>query len=109
MKSVSAVVILKATTVIIPEAPVTTLALKESAAGLVPVLSETASTSMDTVHTIIEKASGSASTKLALAMDIMEELAPQMVQQFFVSIKSCIKLVLSERSSFEFARMLLEN
>jgi len=39
----------------------------------------------------------------------MEELAHQMVQQFFTSMKSCIELVLFRRSSFEFARMLLEN
>ena len=39
----------------------------------------------------------------------MEELAYQMVQQFFTSMKSHIELVLSEGSSFEFARMLLEN
>ena len=39
----------------------------------------------------------------------MEELAHQMVQQFFTSMKSCIELVLFGRSSFEFARMLLEN
>ena len=38
----------------------------------------------------------------------MEELAYQMVQQFFASMKSCIELVLSGGSSFEFARMLLE-
>jgi len=42
-------------------------------------------------------------------MYIMEELALQMVQQFFISIKSCIELVLSGRSSFEFARTLFEN
>jgi len=42
-------------------------------------------------------------------MDIMEELAHQMVQQFFTSMKSCIELVLSEKSSFEFTRMLLES
>ena len=67
------------------------------------------SASTDTVRTIIETGSKSASVELALAKDIIEELAPQMVQQFFISMKSCIKLVLSERSSFEFARMLLEN
>jgi len=39
----------------------------------------------------------------------MEELARQMVQQFFASMKSCIELVLSGGSSFEFAWMLLEN
>ena len=42
-------------------------------------------------------------------MDIMEELAHQMVQQFFISMRSCIELVLSGVSSFKFARMLLEN
>jgi len=42
-------------------------------------------------------------------MDIMEELAHQMVQQFFTSMKSYIELVLFERSFFDFARMLLEN
>jgi len=39
----------------------------------------------------------------------MKELARQMVRQFFASMKSCIDLVLSGSSSFEFARMLLEN
>ena len=42
-------------------------------------------------------------------MNIMKELADQMVQQFFTSMRPCIKLVLSRRNSFEFARMLLEN
>ena len=42
-------------------------------------------------------------------MDIMEELAHQMVQQFFTFMRSCIELVLSRRSSYKFARMLLEN
>ena len=39
----------------------------------------------------------------------MEELARQMVRQFFASMRSCIDLVLSGGSSFEFVRMLLEN
>ena len=42
-------------------------------------------------------------------MDIMKELAHQMVQQFFTSVKFCIELVFSGRSFFEFARMFLEN
>jgi len=42
-------------------------------------------------------------------MDIIEELAHQMVKQFFASMKSSVELVLSGGSSFEFARMLLEN
>jgi len=39
----------------------------------------------------------------------MEELAHQIVQQFFASMKSYIEFVLSGGSSFEFALMLLEN
>jgi len=42
-------------------------------------------------------------------MNIMKELVHQTVQQFFTSMRSCIELLLSERSSFEFAWMLLEN
>jgi len=61
------------------------------------------------VRTIIERGSGRAPIELVPAMDIMEELAHQMVQQFFTSMSSCIELVLFGRNSFEFARMLLEN
>ena len=39
----------------------------------------------------------------------MEELARQMVQQFFASMRFCIYLIFSGGSSFEFARILLEN
>ena len=60
-------------------------------------------------YSVMEMGSGSASAGLSPATDIMEELARQMVQQFFASMKSCIDLVLSGGSSFEFARMLLEN
>ena len=109
MQFVPAVIISEATTVTVPEAPVTTSTLMEPAAGLVSIASKMAPASMDIVRTIIEKGSESASTELALAMDIMEELAHQMVQQFFTSMRSCIELVLFGRSSFEFARMLLEN
>ena len=66
--------------------PVTTMALKEPATGLAPVLSGMASVPMDTVRTITEKKYESVSIELAPAMDIMEELAHQMVQQFFISI-----------------------
>jgi len=74
--------------------PVTTLALRESAANLNPELlgriSEMTSAPTDTVHTIMEMGSGSASAELAPTMDIMEELALQIVQQFFISMKSYI-------------------
>ena len=39
----------------------------------------------------------------------MGELARQVVQQFFASMRSCINLILSGGSSFEFARVLLGN
>jgi len=108
-RSVPVVVISEATTVTIPKVPVTISALAEPAVVLVCVPSEMDSASTDTICTIIERASGSASTELALAMDIMEELAHQMVQQFFTFMKSCIELALFRRSFFVFARMLLEN
>ena len=79
VKSFPAVIISKATTVTIPEVPITTLVLREFAADLDPALSgrisEMASAPMNTVHTIIETWSESASTELDLAMNIMEELA----------------------------------
>ena len=89
------------------------MALRESVADLDPPLSERisemGSAPPSTIRTIIEAGSRSASAELALAIDIMEELALQMVEQFFISMKSCIELVLSRRSSFEFAETLLEN
>ena len=39
----------------------------------------------------------------------MEELARQMVQQFFTFMRYCFDLILSRGCSFEFARILLEN
>ena len=42
-------------------------------------------------------------------IDIMEAFTLQIVEQFFMMMKYCIKLVLSERSPFEFVRSLLEN
>jgi len=60
-------------------------------------------------HPVMERGSGSTSAGLSPANDMMEELARQMVQQFFTSMRSCIDLILSGGSSFEFARMLLEN
>jgi len=96
-------------TITVPKVPVTTSALTDPAAGLVSAPSEMAPASTDIVRTIIERGSGSAVAELAPAMDIMEELARQMVQQFFTSMRSCIELVLSRGSSFEFARILLKN
>ena len=80
VKSVPTVVISEATIVTIPEVPVTTSVFAEPAAGLVSAPSEMASALTDTVCTIIERGSESASTELAPAMDIMKELAHQMVK-----------------------------
>ena len=80
VKSVLAVVISETTTIIIPEVSVPTLTLMEPIAALVSASSEMASASINTIRTIIERGLGSASTELAPAMDIMEELAHQMVQ-----------------------------
>jgi len=54
-------------------------------------------------HSVMERGSGSISTGLSPGNDIMEELAHQMVQQFFASMRSCVDLILSGGSSFEFA------
>ena len=107
--SLLAVVVSEASTVTIPEVPVTTSALTESVAGLVSAPSEMAPASTDIVRTIIERGSGSGSTELAPTMDIMKDLTHQMVQQFFTSMRSRVELVLFGRSSFEFAWMFLEN
>ena len=57
----------------------------------------------------MERGFGSTSAEFSPANDIMEELARQMVQQFFTFMRSCIDLILYRGSSFEFARILLEN
>ena len=57
----------------------------------------------------MERGSGSTSVEFSPVNDIMEELARQMVRQFFASMRSCIDLILSGGSSFKFAQILLEN
>jgi len=94
-----------ATTITIPEVSVTTSVPDEPIVGLTPAQAELVPVS----HPVMERGSGSTSAGLPPANDIMEELARQMVQQFFTSMRSCIDLILSGGSSFEFARILLEN
>ena len=94
-----------ATTITVPEVLVTTSVSDEPIVGLTPAQVELVPVS----HPVIERRSGSTSTGLFSANDIMEELARQMVQQFFASMMFCIDLVLSGGSSFKFAQMLLEN
>ena len=82
---------------------------EEPVVGIVPTQVESTLVSVGVTRPVIEMGSESAQAGLSPATDIMEELARQMVQQFFASMKSCIELVLSGGSSFQFARMLLEN
>jgi len=94
------------TTIMTPKVPIVTSVMIELLTGLAPVLlgelSAPPSASTSTVHAIMEMGSGSALAEAPLAMDIIEELALQMIQQFFTTIKSCIELVLFGHSSFEF-------
>jgi len=82
---------------------------EELVVDLVLAQVESAPVSLDVTRPVIERGSMSALAGSSPATNIMEELAHQMVQQFFASMKSCIELVLSGGMSFEFARMLLEN
>jgi len=88
---VAAPVAVEATITNIPKVLATTSVLQEPAVGLVPAQVELAPVFVDTTRTIIERGSVSASAGLSPATDIMEELAHQMVQQFFASMKSCIE------------------
>jgi len=65
--------------------------------------------SESTITTIVKTGSGSALMVSTTVTDIMEELTLQIGEQFFVTMKYCIELVLSGRSPFEFVRSLFEN
>jgi len=106
---VAAPVVSEATTITVQEVLATTSVSTEPAVGLISEPNELAPASVVIIHTTIERRSGSAPAELSPAMDIMEELAHQMVQQFFTLIRSYIELVLSGRSSFEFAETQIEN
>ena len=83
----------------------TTSVSDEPIVGLTPVQVELVPVSLP----VMERGSGSTSVGLSPANDIMEELARQMVQQFFASMRFCVDLILSGGSSFEFVWVLLEN
>ena len=70
-----------ATTITVPEVLVTTSVSDEPIVGLTLVQVELIPVS----HSVMERGSGSTSAELSPANDIMEELARQMVQQFFTS------------------------
>jgi len=91
--------------VAVPEASATISISVAPVVGLTPARDELSSVP----RPVIEKGSGSASAEFFPAGDIMGELARQVVQQFFASMRSCIDLILSGSSSFEFARMFLGN
>jgi len=102
---VASVAVETATTITVPEVLVTTSVSDEPVVSLTPAHVELVPVS----RPVMERGSESTSTGLSPANDIMKELARQMVRQFFASMRSSINLVLSEGSSFEFTRMLLEN
>jgi hypothetical protein len=77
------------------EAPVGTLAI---------VVPEAGATLVRENPPVVEEGSGSFPNG-----DGMGELARQMVQQFFTSMRSCIDLIFRGSSSFSFARTLLRN
>jgi len=70
----------EAITVTVPEVSTMISVSTEPTAGLVSTSSELAPASVDIVRTIVEREFGSAPAGLSQAMDIMEELAHQMVQ-----------------------------
>ena len=101
---VASVAVEAAMTITVLEVLAMTSVSNKPVVGLTPAQDELAPIS----HSIMERGSESTSTVIP-ANDIMDELARQMVRLFFSFLRSCIDLVLSEGSSFEFARMLLEN
>jgi len=106
---VAASIAIEATTTTVPEVLASASVSKEPVVGLVPAQVESTTVSVDVTRPVIERGSGSALAGSYPTTDIKEELAHQMVQQFFASMKSCIELVFSGGSSFEFSRMLLKN
>jgi len=103
--AVASVIVEAATTITIPEVLVTTSMSDEPIVGLTPVQVEL----VPVCHPVMKRWSRSTLAGLSPANNIMEELARQMVRQFFASMRSYIDLVLSGGSSFEFARMLFKN
>ena len=105
VKSTLEVATQEATTISTFEALVVTLEMRQLMVQLVPILlgeTNALPSPYDSMTTIImEIGLESALLVLTLVTDIMEELNLQIVEQFFATIKYCIKLVLSGRSPFE--------
>ena len=103
--AVTSVAVEAAMTTTVPEVLATTSVSDEPVFSLTPARVELIPVS----HSVTERGSESSSAGLSPGNDIIEELARQMVQQFFASMRSCVDLVLYGDSSFEFARILFEN
>ena len=103
----------EAITIFDPEALVVTSEMRQLLTQVAPIFlggtSAPALTSESISIMNVETGLGSAHPVLTPAMNILEELTLQMVEQFFTTIKYCTELVLSGRSSFEFAQTFLEN
>ena len=87
---VASVAVEAATTITVPEALATISVSDEPVVSLTPAQVEPVPVS----RSVMERGSGSTSAGLSPANDIMEELARQMVQQFFASMRSCVDLIL---------------
>jgi len=72
---VAAPIAVETTIITVLEVLATTSVSKDPVIGLIPAQVESASISVDTTRTIMERGSGSAPAGLSLTMDIMEELA----------------------------------
>jgi len=79
MEFVVVLVASEATTIMVPEVSATISVSTEPAASLISAPSELAPASVDIMRTIKERRSGSPPAGLSPAVDIMEELAYQMV------------------------------
>ena len=67
------------------------------------------STSESVPTTVVETGSMSAPAKLALVVDILEDLILHMIDWFFSTMTYCTELVLSRHIPYEFVQLLLEN
>ena len=92
--AVTSVTVEAATTITVPEVSTTLSVPDEPVVGLTPARDELIPISCP----VMERESGSTSAEFSLANDIMKELARQMVQQFFASMRSCICLLYTSPS-----------
>ena len=92
--AVTSVALEAATPITVPEVSVTCSMSDEQVVGLTPAQVEL----VPVAHPVMERVSESTLAGLSPANNIMEELARQMVRQFFASMRSYIDLFLSRGS-----------